>query len=150
MKVNYQEYQKSLSLTLDVSFISDTTKETAHAITRSGKANQGSLFLLALFICKDLEIKCPEIVTYSGHVPHKRRENRLCAQLFGWYKPAKLHLHVYKFTAVQKKERATKSVLNVFIHEMTHHIDNVKFGMPQSPHTKGFYRRMRQLENALK
>jgi hypothetical protein len=61
--------------------------------------------------------------------------------VFGDYHPEKKLIRVWMRTAVQKHVTSFGTFFSTLCHEFCHHLDCERFGLPYSPHTRGFYER---------
>jgi hypothetical protein len=71
-------------------------------------------------------------------------------KVYGFYKPQRQTITIYYLTAKTHKELAIKTHINTLIHEFIHHYDFEVLKLTTSPHTRGFYMRLSDLENKLK
>lgn len=62
-------------------------------------------------------------------------------ELFGDYDPATAQIRVWMRTAVHKRVTSFGTFLSTLCHEFCHHLDIVKLGFRDSPHTRGFFER---------
>jgi hypothetical protein len=89
-------------------------------------------------VCKDLDIE-PLTVKIRSRRPTKSGE-----ELQGLYEPAegeKPVLTVWMKTAAKGQVVAFKSFMRTVFHELCHHIDYEYFGLEDSFHTEGFFKR---------
>jgi hypothetical protein len=74
-------------------------------------------------------------------------------ELHGLYEPeddgAPARITVWMRTAARKDVVAFKTFLRTLIHELCHHLDYELYGLPETFHTEGFYKRESSLVNAL-
>jgi hypothetical protein len=77
-----------------------------------------------------------------GSRPHKVVEGRYSWELFGDYTPATGKIRVWMRTAVLGKVTSYRGLLNTLLHEFCHHLDVRQLGLPDTPHTRGFYTRI--------
>ena len=66
-------------------------------------------------------------------------------ELFGDYTLETQVIRVWMRTAVLGKVTSHRGLLNTLIHEYCHHLDVVAFGLPDTPHTRGFFARVDDL-----
>ena len=62
---------------------------------------------------------------------------------------AQTSIQIYKFTAKQKKVRASKSAVETLLHELIHELDIALIQLTDSIHSAGFYKRISQLKDLL-
>ncbi len=74
-------------------------------------------------------------------------------ELHGLYEPgegsAAARITVWMRTAQRKDVVAFRTFLRTLVHELCHHLDYELFGLPETFHTEGFYKRESSLANAL-
>ena len=82
-----------------------------------------------------------------------RRPSHDWGELHGLYEPADeggtALITVWMRTAKRKQVVAFKTFLRTLLHEMIHHIDYEYFGLQESFHTEGFYKRENNLFQSL-
>jgi hypothetical protein len=66
-------------------------------------------------------------------------------ELFGDYDFETKRIRVWMRTAVLGKVTSYRGLLNTLLHEFCHHLDREKLGLPETPHTRGFYGRVDDL-----
>jgi hypothetical protein len=62
-------------------------------------------------------------------------------ELFGDYDMLTCVIRVWMRTAVQRRVTSFGTFLSTLCHEFCHHLDLRLFGLPGTPHTRGFYQR---------
>jgi hypothetical protein len=62
---------------------------------------------------------------------------------------SRARIRIYHRTARRQQVISAKVFLNTLLHEWVHHWDFAGLGLPRSPHTAGFYARLRALAEAL-
>jgi hypothetical protein len=87
---------------------------------------------------------------------HQHDGQRLQSKTYGYYNCTFDHgevraarIRIYHRTAVRRQVIAPKVFLNTVLHEWMHHFDFAGLGLSRSPHTAGFYTRLRALAEAL-
>lgn len=87
---------------------------------------------------------------------HAHDGRRLQSKTYGYYRcwfaggvVARARIRIYHRTAVRQQVITTKVFLNTLLHEWVHHFDFAGLRLPRSPHTSGFYARLRALAEAL-
>jgi len=87
-------------------------------------------------------------LTVLGARPHQVYEGKSTSfswELFGDYAPESAKIRVWMRTAVLGKVTSFRGLLNTLLHEFCHHLDVVRLGWPDTPHTRGFYGRVDEL-----
>jgi len=87
---------------------------------------------------------------------HEHDGRRLQSKTYGYYRcatqdgqVAKAAIRIYHRTAVRQQVISPKVFLNTLLHEWVHHFDFSGLRLARSPHTSGFYARLRALADAL-
>ena len=87
---------------------------------------------------------------------HQHDGRRLQSKTYGYYQcefkdgeVSGARIRVYHRTAVRQQVISPKVFLNTVLHEWVHHFDFAGLGLERSPHTAGFYARLRALAEAL-
>jgi len=74
-------------------------------------------------------------------------------ELHGLYEPVEgtraARISVWMLTAKQRRVVAFRTYLRTLLHELCHHLDYELFGLDESFHTEGFYKRESSLFNQL-
>lgn len=92
--------------------------------------------------------KC-EIKISSERQQHKKVKGKTVYKLYGFYRPSTRNIVVHNKTAVRGQTLAGKTFLNTVLHEWMHHYDMCKLKL-NSIHTKGFYLRLKMLQDILR
>lgn len=75
------------------------------------------------------------------------------SELHGLYEPLEggtaARISVWMYTAKQRRVVAFRTYLRTLLHEFCHHLDYELFGLDESFHTEGFYKRESSLFNQL-
>ena len=79
---------------------------------------------------------------------HKRSGTRLSMRQYGYYRPGDKYIYINNRTAVRGQILASKTFLNTLLHEWMHHYDSCKLKL-DSIHSKGFYSRLKNLQDDL-
>ena len=103
-------------------------------------AGDALLSLLAHFY----EVDAPAL-TILGSRPHKSFEDGGSWELFGDYDLERRRIRAWMRTAVLGKVTSYRGLLNTLLHEFCHHLDCVRLGFAETPHTRGFYARVDDL-----
>jgi hypothetical protein len=87
---------------------------------------------------------------------HQHDGQRLQSKTYGYYNckfsngsVADARIRIYHRTAVRQQVISPKVFLNTVLHEWMHHYDFAGLGLSRSPHTAGFYTRLRALAETL-
>ncbi|MBV8528173.1 MAG: hypothetical protein JOZ75_07645 [Candidatus Dormibacteraeota bacterium] len=87
---------------------------------------------------------------------HEHDGRRLQSKTYGYYqcttregRVTGARIRIYHRTAVRQQVISPKVFLNTVLHEWVHHFDFSGLRLPRSPHTSGFYARLRALADAL-
>jgi hypothetical protein len=97
-----------------------------------------------------------ELVVADRAQVHSHNGQRLQSKTYGYYRCTfadgaikTARIRIYHKTAVRQQVITTKVFLNTLLHEWEHHHDFAGLRLPRSPHTAGFYARLRALAAAL-
>lgn len=98
---------------------------------------------------------CAVVVADRRQVHHHNGQ-RLQSKTYGYYRcwfrdgaVERARIRIYHRTAVRQQVIAPKVFLNTLLHEWVHHYDFAGLRLARSPHTSGFYVRLRGLADAL-
>lgn len=86
---------------------------------------------------------------------HRTRNGRLALKTYGYYRiawdasPRRGSIRIYNLTAIRRQVLAPKVFLETVLHEWVHHYDFTGLELDRSPHTSGFYARIRDLAESL-
>ena len=87
---------------------------------------------------------------------HQHDGRRLQSKTYGYYRcrlvggvVTDARIRIYHRTAVRQQVISPKVFLNTLLHEWVHHYDFAGLRLARSPHTSGFYARLRSLADAL-
>jgi hypothetical protein len=86
---------------------------------------------------------------------HRTRDGRLALKTYGYYRiawegvPPRGSIRIYNLTAIRQQVLAPKVFLETLLHEWVHHYDFTGLQLDRSPHTSGFYARIRDLAETL-
>jgi hypothetical protein len=87
---------------------------------------------------------------------HRTREGRLELKTYGYYRvawgddqPQRGTIRIYNLTAIRRQVLAPKVFLETLLHEWVHHYDFTGLGLDRSPHTSGFFARVRSVAETL-
>ena len=115
---------------------------------------------LAQLLVDDLDAslglpKCKVTVADRAQAHHHDGQ-RLQSKTYGYYQcafrdgeVADARIRIYHRTAVRQQVISAKVFLNTVLHEWVHHFDFAALRLERSPHTSGFYTRLRMLADAL-
>lgn len=97
-----------------------------------------------------------DVVVADRPQVHEHDGRRLQSRTYGYYRcwfadgaVSRGRIRIYHRTAVRHQVISTKVFLNTLLHEWVHHYDFAGLGLPRSPHTTGFFTRLRLLAEAL-
>jgi hypothetical protein len=98
---------------------------------------------------------CTVVVADRPQV-HEHDGRRLQSKTYGYYRcrfvegmVTDARIRIYHRTAVRQQVISAKVFLNTVLHEWVHHFDFAGLRLARSPHTVGFYSRLRALAEAL-
>ncbi|MGC1184234.1 MAG: hypothetical protein WBA31_03660 [Candidatus Dormiibacterota bacterium] len=86
------------------------------------------------------------------------QSGRLAHKTYGYYRcriarpgaaPERCAIRIYHRTAIRQQVLASGAFVNTLLHEWTHHFDFSGLGLGHSPHTAGFFARLRWLAGAV-
>jgi len=86
---------------------------------------------------------------------HRTREGKLEVKTYGYYRiawaetPRRGTIRIYNLTAIRQQVLAPKVFLETLLHEWVHHYDFTGLQLDRSPHTSGFFNRIRDLAETL-
>ena len=87
---------------------------------------------------------------------HEHDGRRLQSKTYGYYQCSArtgavtgARIRIYHRTAVRQQVISPKVFLNTVLHEWVHHFDFAGLRLARSPHTSGFYARLRALADSL-
>src|SRR6202011_3863742 len=86
---------------------------------------------------------------------HRTREGRLELKTYGYYRiawestPRRGSIRIYNLTAIRHQVLAPKAFLETLLHEWVHHYGSPGLEVDRSPHTTGFFGRIRDLAETL-
>ncbi|MBJ7595429.1 MAG: hypothetical protein JF886_11335 [Candidatus Dormibacteraeota bacterium] len=99
--------------------------------------------------------QCAVVVADRAQV-HEHDGRRLQSKTYGYYRCrfvdgviSEARIRIYHRTAVRQQVISPKVFLNTLLHEWVHHYDFAGLRLARSPHTAGFYARLRALAEAL-
>jgi hypothetical protein len=99
--------------------------------------------------------RCELVVADRAQV-HAHDGQRLQSKTYGYYRCTfaegeikAARIRIYHRTAVRQQVISPKVFLNTLLHEWVHHYDFAGLHLARSPHTAGFYMRLRVLAEAL-
>ena len=87
---------------------------------------------------------------------HRTRAGRLELKTYGYYRvaldqgrPSKGAIRIYNLTAIRRQVLSPKVFLETLLHEWVHHYDFTGLELDRSPHTSGFFARIRAVAETL-
>lgn len=98
---------------------------------------------------------CALTVADRPQVHSRDEKGRLARATYGYYRcriptsgpPQRCAIRVYHRTAVRGQVVGAGAFTNTLLHEWVHHYDFTGLGLRRSPHTAGFFARLRQLRS---
>ena len=97
-----------------------------------------------------------ELVVPDRPQVHQHDGKRLQSRTYGYYRcwfedgeVSRARIRIYHRTAVRGQVVSAKVFLNTLLHEWVHHFDVTALRLARTPHTAGFYTRLRALAEAL-
>jgi hypothetical protein len=112
----------------------------ALAVGRPAGVKRAGLALLQL-LAERYQVSRPGL-SVLGMRPQTVVEGQYSMELFGDYTPSTKKIRVWMRTAVLGKVTSFRGLLNTLLHEFCHHLDVEALGLPDTPHTRGFYHRI--------
>jgi hypothetical protein len=107
-------------------------------------------------LCAEAGLTRCEVAVADQPQVHEHDGQRLQSKTYGYYrcwfedaKVSRARIRIYHRTARLKKVITAKVFLNTLLHEWVHHFDFDGLRLARSPHTAGFYARLRALAEAL-
>ena len=87
---------------------------------------------------------------------HRTRAGRLELKTYGYYRvvldqgrPSRGAIRIYNLTAIRRQVLSPKVFLETLLHEWVHHYDFTGLELDRSPHTSGFFARIRAVAETL-
>jgi len=87
---------------------------------------------------------------------HRTRAGRLELKTYGYYRialdqgrPNRGTIRIYNLTAIRRQVLSPKVFLETLLHEWVHHYDFTGLELDRSPHTSGFFARIRAVAETL-
>jgi hypothetical protein len=87
---------------------------------------------------------------------HRKREGRLEMKTYGYYRcdwdageARRGSIRIYNLTAIRQQILSPKVFLETLLHEWVHHYDFAGLRLDRSPHTSGFFARIRAVAETL-
>ena len=134
-------------------------RQHAHAVLAAGedaKERQRLAQQLVDSLNKEVGLPACEVVVADRRQVHEHDGRRLQSRTYGYYRcwfdgrtVSRSRIRIYHRTAVRQQVISTKVFLNTLLHEWTHHFDFAGLKLRRSPHTSGFFTRLRLLAEAI-
>jgi hypothetical protein len=122
---------------------------TAHLLKTQATEKREELGnLLISQLSKDAHIALAHVTVSRTKQYHKRQGTRVVMKRYGYYRPKSSYIYIQNRTAVRGQLLAPKTFVNTLLHEWMHHYDFKQLKL-NSIHTKGFYLRLRFLQESL-
>jgi hypothetical protein len=151
-------YRRSQNAPLKVGITWDHRRLAAAVLSSGDEAADRRRAGLELIAALNASAGLPEceLVVADRRQVHQHNGQKLQSRTYGYYrcwfeggKVSRSRIRIYHRTAVRQQVTTAKVFLNTLIHEWVHHYDFAGLGMARSPHTAGFYARLRTLADAL-
>jgi hypothetical protein len=122
--------------------------------TAAGRGKHGQ----ALLDCLDRAAGLPECRLTVADRPqqHRTRDGRLQLKTYGYYRvtldrggASRGTIRIYNLTAIRRQVLSSKVFLETLLHEWVHHYDFTGLMLDRSPHTSGFFARIRAVAETL-
>ena len=134
-------------------------REHAHAVLAAGDdPKQRQVLAQQLIDSLNAEVGLPActVVVADRRQVHEHDGRRLQSRTYGYYRcwfdrgtVSRARIRIYHRTAVRQQVISPKVFLNTLLHEWTHHFDFAGLKLRRSPHTTGFFTRLRLLAEAI-
>ena len=98
--------------------------------------------MLLNYLCGVFNIKDVKVIVHNS-----KRRLRGRAEVYGYYDYK--NIHIYNKTARKGDIVSIKSYVDTLLHEFMHHYDICYLGFTTSPHTNGFYHRIKDLKEKI-
>jgi len=95
---------------------------------------------IARIVAEAFEVDAPP-VKVLGVRPHRTQDGVCVYEKFGDYDFDTTLIRLWMRTAIKQKVTSYGTLLSTVCHELCHHLDVVKLGLPNTFHTRGFYNR---------
>lgn len=100
---------------------------------------------------------CTLTVADRPQVHSQDQRGRLARATYGYYRcklppsgpPERCAIRIYHRTAMRGQVVSASAFTNTLLHEWGHHYDFAGLGLRRSPHTAGFFSRLRQLRSLI-
>lgn len=144
-------YQKSNRIKKVKFKVSDRAYELAQRIlaSKSTLRRQKLALMLSDELCDLAGIDICNVKITEAKQSHRKSKGRLVYKRYGYYRPDSKYIYINNRTAVRGQHLAAKTFLNTLLHEWIHHYDFCKLKL-DSIHSKGFYLRLKSLEDQLR
>lgn len=152
MRVTDGVYEKSNSITkISAPSVAKKQYENVMASSEDIRDRQKRSQEFCDYLCKKFDIPRLQVKVVNRPQPHSNTERGTTKRkVLGTYKTGVQVITMYNLTAKQKKVVAIKTYTGVLLHEFIHHYDFEYLRLGGSPHTKGFYARLADLEKKCK
>lgn len=147
MSTNYEKSNAILEIDFDISHRAQKLARKL-LMTSSTMLRQrlGDDLLDELADCACIDIVNLKISSAKQH--HKKSDGKVVMRQYGYYRPKTKYIYITNKTAIRGQTLAPKTFLNTLLHEWMHHYDFCKLGL-NSIHTRGFYMRLKSLQEEL-
>jgi len=103
---------------------------------------------LVYYLCLIADIPEAKVKISATRQYHAKRRGRIVFKRYGYYKQGTRYIYIQNFTPARGQALASKTFLDMLLHEWLHHYDTFKLKL-HSIHTAGFYSRLRDLKKRL-
>lgn len=122
--------------------------QDADAATREQRGQ-----LLVDELTRALRLVPCRLVVSTRRQLHRTAAGRLTSKTYGYYRcdfspegtVRNATIRVYNLTAIRQQVLSPRVFLETLLHEWVHHYDFAALRLPRSPHTSGFFERVRSL-----
>jgi hypothetical protein len=98
--------------------------------------------MLINYLCEVFNIKDVKVVVHNS-----KRRLKGHGEVYGFYDYH--NIHIYNKTARRGDIVSIKSYFDTLLHEFIHHYDVCYLGIKTTPHTNGFYNRLKDLKEKI-
>ena len=143
-----------LSNAIETIALSKLSKKEFAMVLKSGETaacRQKNAQVLCDYLCGKFNLPRVEVVVTDRAQPHSTNSRgSLHSKTLGNYRPFVMLITLFNKTAVKHQTVAIKTLADTLLHEFIHHYDYTRLNLGASPHTAGFYKRIKDLKRKLK
>jgi hypothetical protein len=118
------------------------------------RERSGQLLLDAL--CDAMRLPACTLVVAERPQRHRTSSGRLTSKTYGYYRcdfaaggVRNATIRIYNLTAIRQQMLGPRVFLETLLHEWVHHYDFAGLKLPRSPHTSGFFDRVRSIAEVM-